>query len=428
MEVNTYNYNSSEYQRLLCYVCQICPDYNDSVSYNSSYLYYFGSYDNWNYSEKYADYPESMVDTFMDTYCPRYIGNNVGIVGILITVGLAIIVLLSVLGNTLAICILAFANHVRTNFNSFLINLAVSDLVMAIVCIPFTAINSIIGWWPFGGFACTFIVYVQQVTVTVSIYTLMVIGVDRYMAVVHPLRGRTSALKNFIVIAVIWVVSMIMSTAQLVTARIQAYPALNGEIHYVCDEMWQSPLDQTIYELFVIVVIYVIPLCVISYSYFTVIKVLWGRQLPGNREKQRDHRHAKSKRKVTKMLVSIVVVFAVCWLPLHILMFSTVFDQSLVLPPKKEIVTKIYFVFYFMAMANTFVNPFIYTICHQGFRRKPMFCEKVSESRTSKQLLIIKLRLLEGKPSFIPTAIKLPQRFLDFFDEKVKSIKANVDC
>ncbi|XP_077999728.1 QRFP-like peptide receptor [Glandiceps talaboti] len=348
------NYSDWDYKFLLCDVCKRCnlSFYNDSYS------------NEWNYN-----YTDDIKAAFKNHYCPDfYNDSDVGHVGrILISISLTITVLLSVLGNTLAICILAFANRVRTNFNSFLINLAVADLVMAIVCIPFTALNSIIGWWPFGGFACAFIVYMQQVSVTVSIYTLMAIGIDRYIGVVHPLRKNIPALKHGIVIAVIWVVSMTMSTAQLVTARRLPYLTKYREVHYVCDEQWENQLDQTIYELFVIVVIYIIPLCAISYCYFNVVKVIWARKLPGNKDKVRDHRHAKSKRKVAKMLVSIVMVFAICWIPLHTLILVTTIRPDL-LTNGGEVILKIYFVFYWLAMSNTFVNPFIYTVCHDGFR------------------------------------------------------------
>ncbi|XP_070545422.1 QRFP-like peptide receptor [Ptychodera flava] len=364
--------HQEDISRLLCILCNICPNVTAFSDYS------FTSYDSYdwafylNYSQYFAADQIEQDEIFIEKYCPQvYSDNAVGPVArVIIGVVFSITVFLSVTGNTLAITILAFGNRVRTNFNTYLINLAVSDLVMAIMCMPFTTVSLVISRWPFGSAMCPIVVFMQQVAVTVSIYTLTAIAIDRYLAVVRPLRAKSTFMRPAVINATVWFVSMLLGMVQLFKAKAQAYPMESGDVHYLCSEVWTNRKERIVYELFIILIAYIGPLAVISYSYFAVVKILWMRQLPGNPDKLRDHRHAKSKRKVAKMAVVVVILFALCWLPLHTLMFWTIFyaDDITESPEKYHLVLTIYFCFHWLAMANSFINPFIYTIYHEGFR------------------------------------------------------------
>ena len=101
-------------------------------------------------------------------------GTQVGLV-ILYTVT----ILLSLTGNLLVVVVLLSAKRTRTEINVFLVNLAVADLCMASFCIPFSFTRTMLGRWIFGRCMCPFVLFMQVLSVTVSIYTNMAIGVDR---------------------------------------------------------------------------------------------------------------------------------------------------------------------------------------------------------------------------------------------------------
>ncbi|XP_070548899.1 QRFP-like peptide receptor [Ptychodera flava] len=363
--MGTYDYSATDPEivsQLYCLLCGVCSNDTSQTDYIGSYYYSQSSF--------YYDYDE-MDEAFIDQHCPKpYRAHTVGLTTrLVIGVVFSVTVFLSVCGNTLAITILAFGNRVRTHFNSYLINLAVSDLVMAIMCMPFTTIALALEQWPFGAAMCPLVVYLQQVSVAASVYTLTAIAIDRYMAVVHPLRAKTSVIRPAFVNITIWVASMLLGIVQLFKAKRRAYVIESGEIYYQCDEVWLNRKHKIIYELFIIVITYIGPLAVISYSYCAVVKSLWSRNLPGNPDEIRDQRNSKSKRKVAKMAVIVVILFALFWLPLHTLMFLTTctpFHRSS--RETFELVQKIYMCFYWLAMANSFINPFVYTIYHKGFR------------------------------------------------------------
>lgn len=81
--------------------------------------------------------------------------------------------------NVLTIVILLRGEHVSTELWKFLLNLSISDITMAIFCIPFTYTNYMLGRWIFPHFLCPIITFVQITSVSVSIWTLTAIGVDR---------------------------------------------------------------------------------------------------------------------------------------------------------------------------------------------------------------------------------------------------------
>ncbi|XP_077864897.1 tachykinin-like peptides receptor 86C [Saccoglossus kowalevskii] len=219
-----------------------------------------------------------------------------------LTFAFSFTMLLSIVGNLVVIIVILRGRSKKSDVNIFLVNLAVADLITAIVSMPFTFTTLMYGHWIYGTVMCPTTLFVVQVTVCVSIYTLTAIGIDRYYAVVHPLKLRVTKNRNIYVIMSIWLISAVSGIVQLIMARTRQH-YWDGEIIYSCSERWPDEASSAVYEVFVMSVTYVIPLLILSYTYFKVGSKLWGRQLPGNADRVRDQSHYKTKRKVIKMLV-----------------------------------------------------------------------------------------------------------------------------
>ena len=146
----------------------------------------------------------------------------------------------------------------------------------------------------------------------VSIYTLTAIGIDRYYAVIHPLKLRMNKNRNIHVIMIIWLISMISGIVQLIMARTKTHH-WDGDVIYSCSERWPNETASASYEAFVMCVTYVIPLLVLSYTYIKVGSKLWGRTIPGNADVARDYSHYKSKRKVMVVLISALFTLKHTW-------------------------------------------------------------------------------------------------------------------
>ena len=83
------------------------------------------------------------------------------------------------LSNLITIIVLVKGKRCTRDLKRFLINLSVVDLLMAMFTIPFTYTNYMLGRWIFFPFMCRIVNFAQLTTITVSIYTLVVIAIDR---------------------------------------------------------------------------------------------------------------------------------------------------------------------------------------------------------------------------------------------------------
>lgn len=127
----------------------------------------------------------------------------------------------------------------RTVTHFFIANLALADIAIAIFCIPFQFQAALLQKWNLPHFLCAVCPFVQVrnskvvdkllrkftalklnhhcfgfhqvLTVTVSILTLVIIALDRYRAVVHPLKAKLSKKMGYGTILAIWVFSFLLA-------------------------------------------------------------------------------------------------------------------------------------------------------------------------------------------------------------------------
>jgi hypothetical protein len=126
---------------------------------------------------------------------------------------------LSVIGNVLAIAVFTVGRRSRTDLRWFLANLAAADLIMAVFCMPFTFASTMLDNWIFSAPMCPVVLFLQTVSVTVSVYTSVAVGVDRYWIVNFPLKSRITKSRSPVVIGTIWTAACLLSSVQLVVGK-----------------------------------------------------------------------------------------------------------------------------------------------------------------------------------------------------------------
>ncbi len=102
----------------------------------------------------------------------------------------AIIFCLGFFGNLLVSIVVVRNRNMHTVTNFFILNLAVSDVVMCLFAVPFTPLQSFTGKWLFGDVLCTLFPFSQGVSVYISTLTLTIIALDRFVVIIYPFRAR----------------------------------------------------------------------------------------------------------------------------------------------------------------------------------------------------------------------------------------------
>ena len=133
---------------------------------------------------------------------------------------LSIILIFSLVGNVLIITLVRVREELRRTINSFIVNMAVSDLLVTILLMPFSlkvnAANSSDLRWPIGGklgsISCSLSIFLVAASITVSVQSLLWISLDRFMAVVMPLKAHliSSRFRAFAITST-WIVAVIIN-------------------------------------------------------------------------------------------------------------------------------------------------------------------------------------------------------------------------
>jgi len=218
--------------------------------------------------------------------------------------------------------------------------------------------------WPFGSVYCTINNFVAYYTVIASVLTLTAITLDRYRAIIFPLKPKPSRFVIMGAIFAIWVSSALLSLPSILYSRTFSNTRIT-----ICLIMWPDgfahhSLTDYIYNIFFFLITYVVPLTLMAVCYSRMGYHLWGKRTIGE-ENETLRQNYQKKKKVVKMFGFVVVSFAVCWLPYHIYFLYTYHDKDVV---RMAITKHVYLGIYWMAMINTSINPFIYFLMNHKFR------------------------------------------------------------
>ena len=149
---------------------------------------------------------------------------------------------------------------------------------------------------------CVLVSYSQAVSVFVSAYTLLAISVDRYIAILYPLRPKMSRFQAKLIIFKIWIVSLITPSSIVFVSKLVQPPLWvenNITDHYICTEVWPNNDYRVFYSFALMILQYVLPLTVLVFTYTKIAIAVWGKKTPGEAESTRDRKMAASKRKVS---------------------------------------------------------------------------------------------------------------------------------
>ena len=298
----------------------------------------------------------------------------------------ALIFIISVVGNAVVCKVILRRRRMRTVTNCFILNLAIADLAMTCICIPFDIpVQENNYKWPYGSFICRILYPLQTMSMFASIFTLTILSLNRFRAIVYPLQRQMEIYHTKVAIISIWILSLLLSSPYMLVLGLDR---MNE-----CEETWPSVEHRKAYTASLFLLQYLLPLAVITVAYVKIAYELKKRirqRNAANSNTALNSQQQTEARKVVRMLIVVTLLFAVCVLPNNIMWMWLDFGRGGDHPHHRDLVA----VANIILFANSAANPIAYTICHENFREefKLYFTCNSQNFHSSETLLFTKTR------------------------------------
>ena len=286
-----------------------------------------------------------------------------------------VLLLFSVSGNCLLIAVIRRNKRMQTITNYLIANMAVSDILITVLAVPRQITEILLGprrWLIdglLGSILCKSMSFFQDISTGVSILSLVVMAIDRYRGIVFPLRRELimqPAKLCKIIILLIWIISMGLHLVYFYIFRLET-----NDSETYCTLSWAPKFDnkksQEIYFLILLVCLIAIPTCAVIILYSAIILNLKRSRIASKGPSScLTSRRLREDTKVVRIIMAILIALVVCVIPLNVcgILFYYVWDWKM--PCGIE---NVVFAAHFILYSNASVNPCIYFILHDRYRR-----------------------------------------------------------
>ncbi|XP_059219953.1 neuropeptide Y receptor type 2 [Stomoxys calcitrans] len=324
---------------------------------------------------------------------------------------------LGVFGNVL-VCYVVLRNRaMQTVTNIFITNLALSDILLCVLAVPFTPLYTFMGRWAFGRTLCHLVSFAQGCSIYISTLTLTSIAIDRYFVIIYPFHPRMKMSTCIAIVVSIWVISLLATLPYGMYVKVvpgyanETEDALNGtatqfnfnstsqnasyapqrtydaymqivsststtsepevpsnSISY-CEEDWPTERYRKVFGSVTTILQFVLPFVIISICYIWISLKLNARAKakPGSKSSRKEEADRDRKKRTNRMLIAMVGVFGLSWLPLNVV---NIFDDFYEKSNTWRFYTLFFFVAHSIAMSSTCYNPFLYAWLNENFRKE----------------------------------------------------------
>ncbi|XP_073979035.1 neuropeptide CCHamide-1 receptor-like [Rhodnius prolixus] len=297
----------------------------------------------------------------------------------------AVMFLVGVLGNGTLVLIFIRHRTMRNVPNTYILSLALGDLLVIISCVPFTSTLYTIESWPYGGFVCKLCEATKEISIGVSVFTLTVLSAERYCAIVNPIRRHIST-KPLTIVTVfcIWVISFLLALPAAIFTHVSKANITNGRTIEFCSPFPEEygPTYRKLNVLLRFIIYYAGPLLIIAWFYILMARhlLLSTKNMPG--ELQGQSNQIRARKKVAKVVLVFVIIFIICFLPHHFFMLWFHFN-----PDSDEEYNLFWHVLrivgFCLSYLNSCINPIALYCISKAFRKhfnRYLLCSFVRDS------------------------------------------------
>ncbi|XP_078042071.1 trissin receptor-like [Augochlora pura] len=286
-----------------------------------------------------------------------------------------------IFGNLMVIFVVSFSHRLRSITNFFLANLAVADLCVGVFCVYQTLTNYLMNSWQLGNFLCKVYMFVHALSYTASVLILVLVCVERYLAIVYPIKCRSVLTRRRLrlVVGVVWLMAAVYASPRFFYVETVNNRLITGDVDIICVANIKKH-NKNLLDAMNLVFLYLLPLGLMTCLYSRIAVGLWksGATLtaPGMARTRHDgvqHMRSSSRnvlrdrRGVIRMLIAVVMMFAVCNLPQQVRIVWRHWDSSY--DRTSDFSTLLTLCTFLISYTNSCLNPLLYAFLSRNFRR-----------------------------------------------------------
>ena len=245
------------------------------------------------------------------------------------TVAYCLIFVVSLVGNSCIGIIVYKTKTLRKPINIFIVNMAMSDLLVPLIYIPLRVVNLYRYSWLISGVLgsalCKLIPFLNEVSYIVSVLSLILIAVGRFGAVVWPLHSPLISLKKctFFILAT-WIVAMASASADLFAYTLEKY---EGEVF--CRYQWKEAFGEsaslTNYGLAYYIVFVYTPIILLIIIYSIILIKLKLQKIPGQQSTDAEIQRNRRNTNALKLAIAILLALIFCKSPWSIIKLMSLY-------------------------------------------------------------------------------------------------------
>ncbi|XP_072518385.1 pyroglutamylated RF-amide peptide receptor [Salminus brasiliensis] len=301
---------------------------------------------------------------------PRLPGALLPVFGLLYV----LIFCLAVVGNGAVLVLLCRKKALQSPSTFFICSLALSDLLIAIVCVPASLLQHFFTNWLAGDFLCKLVPFLQVTAIATSILTMTCIAVERFQGILYPLHVRNSYVlhSSIRMLVAVWLIALAIAAPMWFVQKVEVkYDFLFDVHHTCCLEVWSNPQQRRSYTACLSVLVFLAPMVTMAVLYGKIMRELWGKHrvheamfhtLPGSEI----NKITRRKRRAVRMMATVVLLFAACWAPFHLVSLLLDYGKlDLDLDSEFLLVSLVQI----LGFSNSVCNPLVYATLNTNFKR-----------------------------------------------------------
>ncbi|XP_034942993.1 gonadotropin-releasing hormone receptor [Chelonus insularis] len=261
---------------------------------------------------------------------------------------------------------------------TLIFHLSIADLLVTIFCIAGEALWSYTVAWIWGNVTCKIFKFLQMFSLYLSTFVLVLIGVDRFVAVRYPMKSLNTSERCTKLVLITWIVSGLLSIPQLIIFHVARGPFVEEFSQCVTHGFYTEAWQEQLYTTLSLILMFILPLTVLIVTYVSTIITIsrseksFKLQLTNHKnisqesgDTNRRKLMHRAKSKSLRISIVIVAAFVLWWTPYYTMMIIFMF-----LNPDERLSEELQNGIFFFGMSNSLVNPLIYGAFHLWPQKK----------------------------------------------------------